>query len=77
MKTKQILQKQIQQLELQIKKLSYDGFENEIADSLCNSLILKKAVLKKELQNLSKNPLLEYFKKVVPRKEKLICDYFN
>ena len=77
MNTKQILKKQIQQLELQIKKLNHNNFGNEISDSLCNSLILKKAVLKKELQNLSKNPVLECFKKIVPHKEKLICDYFN
>jgi len=26
---------------------------------------------------LEKNPILEKMKKILPRREKLICDYFN
>ena len=71
------LQKRIQQIELQIKKLNSQASSNEVCDSLYNSLVLQKAVLKKELENLKKNPFIEKVKKLLPHKEKLICDYFN
>ena len=72
-----ILKKQIQQIELQIKKLDQQTSRTELCEDLYNSLILKKAVLKKDLENLSKNPFIEKVKSLVPHKEKLICDYFN
>lgn len=76
MNEKQQLKKQIQQKELQIKKLSLHLNTSDVCNELCNTLILEKAVLKKELENLSKNPILENIKKAF-RKEKLICDYFK
>ena len=76
MNEKQLLKKRIQQAELQIKKLDQCTSTNEICDSLYNSLILQKAVMKKELENLNKNKFVENIKKVLPHKEKLICDYF-
>lgn len=77
MNNKEFLKKQIEQTELQIKKLNYHASTNELCEELYNSLILKKAVLKKELEEVSKNPLIEKVKKVLPRREKLICDYFS
>ena len=77
MNEKQLLKKRIQQAELQIKKLDQCTSTNEICDSLYNSLILQKAVMKKDLENLNKNKFVENIKKVLPHKEKLICDYFN
>ena len=77
MKEKQILKKKIQQIELQIKRLSLQPSKNEVSEDLYNSLILEKAVLKKNLELLGKNPLVEKLKKLMPKKEKLICDYFN
>lgn len=77
MNNKAILKKQIQQVELQIKKLDQQVSKTELCDELYNSLILKKAVLKKELENMEKNPFVEKIKTLLPRKEKLICDYFN
>ena len=77
MNNKNLLKKQIEQTELQIKRLLAHSNESEVCEDLFNSLILKKAVLKKQLQNLEKNPLIEGIKKIVPRKEKLICDYFS
>ena len=77
MNNKQLLKKQIHQTELQIKRLQAHSNNTEICEDLYNSLILKKAVLKKQLENLEKNPLIEGIKKLVPRKEKLICDYFS
>lgn len=77
MKTKEQLKKQIQQIELQIKKLNLRASTSEVCEDLYNSLILRKAVLKKELEMLDKNPVLDKLKKLIPRKEKLICDYFS
>jgi hypothetical protein len=33
--------------------------------------------MKKQLQDMEKNPIVEKIKKIIPRREKLICDYFN
>jgi hypothetical protein len=74
---KQRLKKQIQHKELQIKKLHLHQSSSEVCDQLYNTMILEKAILKKELENLEKNPILEKFKSMLPHREKLICDYFK
>lgn len=77
MNNKQLLKKRINQIELQIKQLSLRSSNMEVCEDLCNSLILQKAILKKELEELDKNPFIEKIKKVLPRRKKLICDYFG
>ena len=77
MKDKQLLKKRIEQAELQIKKLAVNSSESDVCCDLYNSLVLKKAIMKKQLEELEKNPFVENFKKFLPKKEKLICDYFN
>ena len=77
MNNKQQLKKQIHQTELQIKRLQMNYKKSDVCEDLFNSLILKKAVLKKQLENLEKNPIVEGVKRIIPRKEKLICDYFS
>lgn len=77
MNNKQQIKKRIQQIELQIKKLNLHASSSEVCEDLYNSLILQKAVLKKQLDDLNKNPIIESIKKVIPRREKLICDYFS
>lgn len=74
---KQQLKKRIDMTELKLKQLSQHSSTSEICEDLYNSLILEKAVLKKQLENLEKNKVVEKFKKLIPRREKLICDYFN
>jgi hypothetical protein len=73
---KRRIEKQIKQIELQLARLSQQPNKNEVCDDITNSLILKKAILKKDLQDLNKNPIIEKFKRIIPKKEKLICDYF-
>ena len=51
--------------------------KNDTCNNLCNSLILEKAILKKELDDLNKNELLEGLKSLFQKKEKLICDYWK
>lgn len=77
MNKKQILIKKIKQKELQIKKLHLHRSSAEVCNQLCNTLILEKAILCKELKELEKNPIVEAVKKVIPKREKLICDYFK
>ncbi len=74
---KQQLKKRISLTELKLKQLSQHGSASEICEDLYNSLILEKAVLNKQLENLEKNKLLEKLKNLIPRRKKLICDYFN
>ena len=71
------LKKQIHLKELQIKKLHLHQSSSDVCNQLYNTLILEKAILRKELENLEKNPIIEKVKKVFTRKEKLICDYFK
>ena len=70
------LKKQILQKELQIKKMHLHS-DNDICNALYNSLILEKAILKKELENIDKNPIIEKIKKTFSKREKLICDYWK
>jgi len=74
---KHILIKQIQQKELQIKKLHVHQSSSDVCNQLYNTLILEKAILKKELEELNKNVIFEAVKKAIPKREKLICDYFK
>ena len=77
MKDKQILKKKIEKTELQLKKLDMQYSKSEVCEDLYNSLILEKAILKKQLDDLNKNPIVEKVKRIIPRREKLICDYFS
>ena len=77
MNEKQLLKKKIQQKELQIKKLHLHQNSSDVCNQLYNTLILEKAILKKELENLEKNPIMEKIKSIMPHREKLICDYFK
>lgn len=73
---KKQIKKQILQKELQIKQIHLHQNSSEVCAQLYNSLILEKAVLKKELENLEKNPIIENVKRLFTSKEKRICDYF-
>ena len=75
MNEKQLLKKKIQQKEIQIRKLNSHSNSN-LCLQLYNTLILEKAVLKKQLEELSKNKFVEKIIKSF-RREKLICDYFK
>lgn len=71
------LKKQIVQKELQIKKLHLHQSSTDFCNQLYNTLILEKAVLKKELENLSKNSLIENIKRKLSPRKKFICDYWR
>ena len=77
MNNKQLLLKKIQQKELQIRKLHLHQSSSDVCNQLYNTLILEKAVLCNELKELYKNPIIEKVKKLFPKREKRICDYFK
>ena len=59
MNNKERLKKQIKHKELQIKKLHLHQSSSEVCEQLYNTMILEKAILKKELENMEKNPVIE------------------
>ena len=74
------LKKQIQLKELQIKKLHLHQSSSDICNQLYNTLILEKAILKKELEECEKSQIMKMVKKFIPKhkmKKVLICDYFK
>ena len=77
MNKKQKLKFQIHQKEMQLKKLHLHQSANDVCCSLVNSLTLEKAVLKKELEQMEQNRVIEFIKNFTQRKEKRICDYFR
>lgn len=70
------LKKQILQKELQIKKMHLHQ-ENDVCNSIYNSLILEKAILNKQLEVLEENQFVKKLKNIFSRREKLICDYWK
>lgn len=74
---KKELIKSIREKEIQLAKLREHIDKSSICSDLYNKVVLEKAILKKELQNLGKNKLVEELKNLLPRKKTLICDYFK
>ena len=71
------LKKAIKEKEVQLDKLKVHVEKSSICSDLYNKVVLEKAILNKELQDLDKNPIIEKIKKMVPKKKTLICDYFK
>ena len=67
----------IHEKELQLSKLSQHIEKSDICSDLYNKVLLEKAILKKQLDDLRKNSILNKIKHLLPHKEKLICDYFK
>jgi len=74
---KEELLKKIEETDEQIKKFKLRMKSSDLCRDLYDSAVLQKAILKKELENCDKNVIVEGFKKLLPKKEKLICDYFK
>ena len=73
---KKQLKQQIKAKELQIEQMHLLR-NNDICNHLYNSLILQKAILRKELAELDKNIVVDKLKRVFTKREKLICDYWK
>lgn len=67
----------IQEKETQLSKLREHIDKSEVCSDLYNKMLIEKAVLVKQLEDLQNRSLVNRIKHLLPRKEKLICDYFN
>ena len=67
----------IKEKELQLSKLKEHIDKSEICSDLYNKVLIEKAILTKQLEELQNKSLINRIKHLLPRKEKLICDYFR
>lgn len=74
---KKELIKSIKEKEEQLAKLKEHVDRSVICSELYNKVVLEKAILKKQLDDLEKNKLAEKVRYLFPRKKTLICDYFR
>lgn len=77
-KVKKQLIASIHEKELQLAKLKQHIDKSEVCSDLYNKVLLEKAILKKQLEDLKNNSIVTRIKHLMPhRGEKLICDYFK
>lgn len=74
---KKELIKSIKEKEEQLAKLKEHVDKSVICSELYNKVVLEKAILKKQLDDLGRNTLAEKVRYLFPPKEKRICDYFR
>ena len=67
----------IKEKEIQLAKLKEHIDKSTICSDLYNKVVLQKAILKKELDDMNKNKLADKVRYLFPRKKTLICDYFK
>ena len=67
----------IQEKELQLSKLKEHIDKSEVCSDLYNKMLIEKAVLVKQLDDLQNRSLVNRIRHLLPRREKLICDYFK
>ncbi len=71
------LKKSIKEKEVQMAKLVKHAGKSSICAELYNNVVLEKAILKKELDDLDRNAFVDNIKRLMPRKKVYICDYFT
>lgn len=68
----------IREKEIQLAKLREHIDKSDVCSDLYNKVLVEKAILKKQLDDLRNNTLVNRIKHLLPRRgEKLICDYFK
>ena len=73
---KKDLKKSIKEKEKQLAKLKLHVDKSETCSSIYNKVVLEKAILKKELDDMEKDTVAEKVKNIF-RKKDLICDRFK
>ena len=71
------LKESIKEKENQLAKLKVHVDKSNVCSDLYNKVVLEKAILNKELQDLDQNNFLSNIKRLMPHKKTLICDYFK
>lgn len=74
---KQRLISSIKEKETQLSKLREHIDKSEVCSDLYNKMLIEKAILVKQLDELQNRSLVNRIKHLLPHKEKLICDYFK
>lgn len=67
----------IKQKEEKLSKLKEHIDKSEVCSDLYDKMLIEKAVLKKQLDDLQNKSLVNRVKHLLPKREKLICDYFK
>ena len=76
-KVKREILSSIREKEVQLSKLREHIDKSEVCSDLYNKILIEKAILKQQLDDLQNKSLLNRIKHLLPRQEKLICDYFR
>ena len=74
---KEKLKQSIREKENQMRKLAPLVDKNPICSDLFNKVLLEKAVLRKQLEELNNETFFKRVKRFLPKNQTLICDYFN
>ena len=79
MKKKSIdkIKSDIKEKEIQLSKLKLHVDKSTVCSDLYNKVVLEKAILNKEIQDIENHGFLNKIKNMMPRKKTLICDYFK
>ena len=67
----------IREKEVQLSKLREHIDKSEVCSDLYNKILIEKAILKQQLDDIQNKSLVNRIKHLLPRQEKLICDYFR
>ncbi len=76
-KVKENLISSIKQKEVQLSKLKEHIDKSEVCSDLYNKVLIEKAILTQQLKDLQNKSIVARIKHLLPRQEKLICDYFR
>ena len=74
---KEKLKQSIRDKEIQMKKLAPLIDKNPICSNLFNKVLIEKAVLRKQLEELNNDTFFGRVKRFLPKNQTLICDYFK
>ncbi|MFI3300567.1 MAG: hypothetical protein R3Y28_04015 [Candidatus Gastranaerophilales bacterium] len=74
---KKELKQSIKEKETQLIKLAEHVEKSSVCAKIYDKVVLEKAILKKELDELEVNFIKKTVLNFIPRKETLVCDYFK
>lgn len=72
-----VLETSVKEKELQLEKLKLHADKSAVCSDLYNKVVLEKAIINKEIQDIENNSLINSIKRIIPHKKTLICDYFR
>ena len=68
---------EIAQKEEKLNRLKSHIEKSSVCADIYDKILIEKAILKRELDELTNNSIMCKMKKMFSHKEKLICDYFK